>query len=190
MQSAQRVRRTLVVLFVLYLVLLVWIVLWKVHVPFIGRDDMRGIKLVPFTSGDGFGSSDPYELAANLLLFVPLGIYLSLLVPRWHWGRIVAVAAGVSLLLEVAQFILAAGSSDITDLIVNVAGGLVGVIVAAIARRGLKERTGMVMAWVLGIGTVLSLAAIVFIIVSFPRMPQPGSGEVVILSIFPLQSRG
>ena len=187
MKSAPPARQALVWLFVIYLVLLVWIVLWKVHVPFIGRDDMRGIKLVPFTSGDGFGASDPYELAANLLFFVPFGVYLRLLVPRWHWGRIVGVTAASSLLLEITQFVIAAGSSDVTDLIVNTAGGLVGVILASLVARGLKGRTDAVMAWVLGVGTALALAAIVFIILSFPRMPQPGSGEVVILTITALQ---
>ena len=36
------------------------------------------------------------------------------------------IIAGISLLLEITQYILAIGSSDITDLITNTAGGLLG----------------------------------------------------------------
>jgi glycopeptide antibiotics resistance protein len=163
------VRKALIALFAVYLALLVWAIVWKVHVPFIGRDDMRGIKLVPFAAGDGFGFSDPYELLANLLLFVPLGIYLGALGARGS----VPIIVGTSLALEVAQYVLATGSSDITDVIVNTAGGLVGLLFARVPHKPLV--------WVLGIGTALAIVAIVVVIVSFPRMPQ--GGGIVIQSV-------
>ena len=160
-------RRTLIALFAVYLALLVWVILWKVHLPFIGRDDMREIKLVPFAPGEGYGFNDPYELLANLLLFVPLGIYLGVLGVK---GR-VPIIVGTSLTLEVAQYVLATGSSDITDVLVNTAGGLVGLLFARVPPKPL--------AWVLGIGTALAIVAIVVIIVSFPRMPQGGGVTIV-----------
>ena len=160
-------RKTLIALFAVYLALLVWLVLWKAHVPFIGRDDMREIKLVPFTAGDGYGFNDPYEVLANLLLFVPLGIYLAVLGVRAK----VPIIIGTSLALEVTQFVLATGSSDTTDLIVNTAGGLIGLLFARVPQKPL--------AWVLGIGTALAIVAIVFVILSFPRMPHGGGVTIV-----------
>ena len=160
-------RKAFVALFAVYLALLVWVIVWKVHVPFIGRDDMREVKLVPFTPGEGYGFNDPYELLANFLLFVPLGVYLGVLGAK---GK-VPIIVGASLTLEVAQYVLATGSSDVTDLIVNTAGGLVGLLFARVPPKPL--------AWVLGVGTVLAIIAIVFIIVSFPRMPQGGGPTIV-----------
>jgi len=158
-------RRILIALFAIYLALLVWVVLWKAHLPFIGRDDMREIKLVPFVSGEGYGFSDPYEVLANLLLFVPLGIYLGALGVKGA----VPIVIGTSLALEVAQFVLATGSSDVTDVIVNTAGGLIGLGLFALLRP--KPR---LLVWTLGVGTALAVAAIVVVIASFPRMPHDG----------------
>lgn len=130
------IRRALIGLFVVYLGLLVWLVMWKLHVPFIGRDDMREIKLVPFVRGGGYGANSPVEALGNLLVFVPFGMYLAALAPGWRWWRAAAAAATLSLVFEVAQYVTAAGSSDSTDVIMNTAGGLVGFGLVALARRG------------------------------------------------------
>ena len=111
------------VLFCVYLALLVWAVIWKFGVPHIGGD-VRTVKLVPFVAAGGNGASDPAEVVANVLLFMPFGVYLALLAPRWPWWRIAVVLASTSVGLEMTQFVLSVGSSDVTDVIVNTAGGL------------------------------------------------------------------
>lgn len=169
-----RVRRLLIVLFAVYLVVLVWVVLWKLHEPFIGRDDMREIKLVPFLSTTGFGVNAPVELLGNLLLFVPLGIHLGLLAPTWRAGRVVLVAAGLSLALEITQFVTAVGSSDVADLLVNTIGALAGFGMLTLARRRLRARTETVVTGVLAALTALALVAVAVQIASFPRMPDDG----------------
>ena len=116
----------LVVLFVLYLVLLVWIVLWKLEIPWIGGGSQRQIKLVPFVRTDDAGPTAPFDLVANIALFVPFGLYLGLLVPSWRWWNVAGALVGASVALEVAQYLLAVGRSDITDVVVNTAGGLAG----------------------------------------------------------------
>ena len=175
-------RRVFVLLFVIYLILVVWIVLWKVHVPFIGRDDMREVKLIPFASTAAYGPSAPREVVANLLVFVPFGVYLGALGPRLRWWRATAVVAGASVLLEVAQYATAAGSSDVTDVIANTAGGLVGFLALAAVNRRLRSRTVVVMTWALATGTVIALVAIGAVIASFPRIAQPDQGTVTIIS--------
>ncbi len=160
-------RRTITALFAIYLALLVWAVIWKVHDPFIGRDDMREIKLIPFVSGDGHGPSALVEVLANVVLFVPLGLYLAALGARWK----PLVIVGTSVALEIAQFALATGSSDVTDVIVNTAGGLLGVGIAALV----KPR------WLVGVliaGTVLAVVAIYLYSRTFPVM-QPGGGVTI-----------
>lgn len=169
-----RARRILVLLFAVYLVVLVWVVLWKLHEPFIGRDDMREIKLVPFLSTTGFGLNAPFELLGNLLLFVPLGIYFAVLVPAGRWWQAALVAAGLSVALEVIQYVTAVGSSDVADVLVNALGALAGFGAAVLVRRRLGRRFLRAATWVLAVGTVLALVAAGVQIASFPRMPADG----------------
>lgn len=147
-------------LFGVYLVLLVWAVLWKLQLPWIGEGTLRTVKLVPFVAGVDTGPSAPPEVAANLLLFVPFGLYLGLLAPAWSLWTAAGVVAGTSLALEVAQYVLAVGSSDITDLIVNTAGGLAGIGLLALASRGLRAKTAAVMTRVCSVATVFAVVAV------------------------------
>ena len=157
-------RGWLVVLFVTYLTLLTAVVLWKLEVPYVGEGALRQIKLVPFAPSDGFGASAPVEVVANFALFIPFGLYLGLVAPSRPWWKMTGVVAVASLALEVAQYLLAVGSSDITDLVVNTAGGLAGIGVLALARRRLQDGTLAVMTRVCSIGTVFALlAAAVFV---------------------------
>ena len=148
-------RMALVALFVVYLVVLVWTVLWKLEVPWTGGDTM--VKLVPFVAAGGAGASAPVEVVANLVLFIPLGLYLGLLAPRWPWWAAPGTIAGASFALEVTQYVLAVGRSDTTDVIVNTVGGLVGLGLLALARHTLAARTATVMTQICSIATVLAL---------------------------------
>lgn len=171
-------RTHLATLLALYLVLLAWIVLWKLEVPWVGGVD-RVIKLVPFAPDADEGASDPIEVGMNLLLFVPLGLYLGLLAPTWRWWNVATSVAGASVLLELTQFVLAIGSSDITDVIVNTAGGLVGFGLFALARRRFAGRTDAVLTRVCTVVTVVGLVACAVFIASPvhfapPTGPRPG----------------
>ncbi|SIN79297.1 VanZ family protein [Agromyces cerinus] len=146
-------------LFALYLALLVWVVMWKLEVPYIGIGGLGQVKLVPFVSDDCNGASAPSEVIANIVLFIPFGLYLGLLAPTWPWWKAACAIAGASLALEVAQYALSVGSSDVTDLITNTAGGLIGLILLAVVRRRLGERTGTAMTRFCSGLTVLALIA-------------------------------
>lgn len=169
-------RPLVALLFAVYLALLVWTVLWKLHVPSVGGQWMREIKLVPFVPADGFGASAPFEVAANLLIFVPFGLYLGIVAPRRRVLWCAAVFAASSLALEVAQFVLASGSSDVTDVIVNTAGGLVGLGLLSLVRRRLRSKTAAIVGMVCLVGTVLVVVAAAFHIASFPQLPPPRLG--------------
>ncbi len=154
----------LVALFVVYLVLLAWIILWKLEVPYVGAAAglPRPIKLIPYVAGGGVGASKPLEVVANILLFAPFGIYLGMLAPRWRWWQAAAVFVAVSLLFETVQYLLSVGSADITDVIDNTLGGMLGLGLLALARRRLRERTDDVVSRILlitGIVAVLAIAA-------------------------------
>jgi glycopeptide antibiotics resistance protein len=168
-----RRRRVLIVLFVLYLVLLSWGVLYKFD-TWIGVGDVRRvIKLVPFVAGNSLFASQPLEVLANLLLFVPFGVFLGLLAPGWRWRRQIAILAGTSILFETAQYVLAIGNSDITDVIVNTAGGLLGLVVLALARRWLGARADRVMTGVLVVVMLVAVLAVAALVASPLRFGPP-----------------
>lgn len=152
----------LTALFVVYLVLLIWAVLWKLDVPYVGEAALlpRPIKLIPFVPSAEAGGSAPLEVVANILLFVPFGLYVGLLAPTWQWWKGAGAFAGASLVLEITQHLLSTGSFDSTDVIVNTAGGLAGVGLLALARRRFRARTVDVMTRVCLIGTVVSVVAV------------------------------
>jgi glycopeptide antibiotics resistance protein len=157
-----------VALFVLYLVLLTWIILWKLTIPWVGEAAFlpRPIKLIPFFPSGDADASNPLEVVANFLLFVPFGLYLGLLAPRWRWWMLVGVFALTSLVLEVTQHLLSIGSFDITDVIMNTLCGVGGVGVLALVRRRFGARLGPLMTRAFVIGTALSLIAIGILIAS------------------------
>ena len=160
-------RRTLLtVLFVVYLSLLAWLVLWKLDVPFADLPGRRAIKLIPFVASGTAGASAPLEIVANLVFFLPFGVYVALLAPSLRWWKVGCVAAGTSLALEVAQYVLAVGRSDTTDVIVNTTGALLGFSLTAVLRRVHHERAVRVLTRVCLVGTAIALVASVLFFAS------------------------
>jgi hypothetical protein len=85
---------------------------------------------------------------------------------------------------------LAVGSSDVTDLVVNTAGGLAGIGLLALARRRLQARTATVMTRVCLIGTVLALLASGTFVASPLRYAPPRDVAVVSTHPVPVQDAG
>ncbi|HEX2194595.1 MAG TPA: VanZ family protein [Candidatus Limnocylindria bacterium] len=94
----------------------------------------EGINLVPFRDilWAAQGKVDPMlaatTLAANVLLFVPLGILLAARYPGASRWLLTALAAIVSLMVEGGQAVLETGRlADVTDLVANTAGAALGI---------------------------------------------------------------
>lgn len=157
-------RPLVIVLFAIYLALLVWIILWKLAVPWVGEAAFlpHPVKLVPFFPSGDADASNPLEVVANLLFFIPFGLYLGMLtrLPRWAAA---ALFAGASLVLEVTQHLLSIGSFDSTDVIMNTAGGMLGLWLLSRARRRIRPAS---ITRALVIGTAVSLIAVAIFIAS------------------------
>lgn len=172
--------RLLPLLFAAYLVLLMWLVLWKLDAPWTVAAGERVVKVVPFAATAHAGASEPVELVLNLVIFVPFGVYLGLLVPSWPWWRVAGALAGASALLEVAQYVLAVGSSDVTDVVVNTAGGLAGLGLVVLARRRFRAGATTVVTRWCAAGTALALLAAGLFAASPVRLTGPPPGDVVV----------
>lgn len=119
-------------LLTLYLFLLLWLVLFKFSsdIPSVLEEhQMRSLSLIPFA--DSLRS----EVISNLVVFIPFGLLLSVNFKRVSlWLKLTYVFI-FSLAVEIFQFALAIGITDITDVITNTLGGFIGLLLYALGIR-------------------------------------------------------
>lgn len=83
---------------------------------------------------DAFGptaqlSAADIEFAANVAMFVPIGVFFLLLMGRRHWWLAVLAGLALTLGIEVAQQEIPGRVSDPRDVLSNGAGTVIGVVV-------------------------------------------------------------
>ncbi len=92
---------------------------------------MRSINLIPFSESLIINDKLNFrEMIMNAVIFLPLGIYLEILFKKYSTGRKIFFVFLISFICEVSQFILGGvGASDITDIINNMIGGIIGIAI-------------------------------------------------------------
>jgi glycopeptide antibiotics resistance protein len=81
------------------------------------------------------------NLFGNLLLLLPLGLLGPIALPVLdRWWRIALVALVYSVAIELIQLVVPDRSADIDDVIVNVAGALLGYLAFVIVRAAARSR--------------------------------------------------
>ena len=118
-----RMNRLTTVLFIIYLIVLCWILLFKLGVRFSYMGERR-TNLVPFN--EPFLTS---ENILNIVIFIPLGIYAGSLFEKWIFGKKLFFVFLLSFLVEGLQYILRVGAFDITDIVTNTLGGIIGLMI-------------------------------------------------------------
>lgn len=128
------------ILFGIYFILLAWIILMKTELSFDSIYRMQSLNLIPF-AGTAVRNNqlDYQEISLNILIFLPFGLYLSMLKPHWHFLQKLLPVFLVSFLFESLQYVLSIGATDITDLLGNTLGGLLGILLYQIIVYGLKD---------------------------------------------------
>ena len=114
------------ILFGVYCILLIWIILFKLSASLEDIKMMAGrraVNLIPFYY-DNEVSMHLSEVIKNLLIFIPFGLYLGML--GMGLGKSALTGFIFSLTMELCQYIFAIGGSDITDIITNTLGTLIG----------------------------------------------------------------
>lgn len=129
------VRTSLIILFAVYLLILLKLIVFKHPTDFTVETSFFSLNsnFMPFKTILGYLSGEPSwqivvrNLAGNLLLFVPFGVFLPLIFRTMRWKRVLITALVFSLLLETLQVFLP-GSPDVDDVILNTLGGLLGYV--------------------------------------------------------------
>ncbi|MEA5019568.1 MAG: VanZ family protein [Gordonibacter sp.] len=165
----KRSRTLAAALFVVYGLALVWVILFKMQFSLEMAGTMRSVNLIPLAGAMVINGVVSYtEVVQNMLAFVPFGLFMGMLVgPRPLWRALVPIAA-TSLAFEVLQFVFAMGASDITDLLANTVGGVLGIGLYALVRHLAKsdERALRFCNTVALIGIVLVLGFVGLILIA------------------------
>lgn len=94
------------------------------------------IRIFGLTPEQGYNVT---EFAANIALFIPLGIFARVLWPSLRWWQVALLAASVSTTIEILQGLLRPERfATVSDVVANTAGGLIGVMLCKGARSGAK----------------------------------------------------
>ena len=82
-----------------------------------------------------------YPVLGNIAWFLPYGVLMPLANPKWRTlPKVMLTGAGLSMGIEVMQWVLGSGISDIDDVIFNAAGAALGYWLLGIVRRRREGR--------------------------------------------------
>lgn len=134
------------ILFIIYLLILCWVLVLKLGVSFSYMGERR-VNLLPFADYVAtHGRIDKTEMVLNVLVFIPLGMYIALLfTSRSFAGRMVRIFL-VSVGIECLQWVLGTGAFDTTDIVTNSLGGMIGLITVVLLIQ-LTKQPGKVQLW-------------------------------------------
>jgi glycopeptide antibiotics resistance protein len=163
--------RLTTVLFIIYLIVLSWILLFKLGVRFSYMGNRR-VNLIPFSEPLILnGKIDVGEIILNVVIFVPLGIYAGILFEKWFFGKKLFFFFLISLIVEGLQFILAVGAFDITDIITNTLGGIIGLMIFEAIEKAFNNsvKAQKLINIIAAIGTVLII--LFFVLLKMNMLP-------------------
>lgn len=155
-----------VTLFAIYSTVLLWIILFKMQFSLQDISTIRYINVIPFEKPMVTNGVNYSEMYLNALIFAPFGMYLAMLKPKWSILSQVALITLVRLSFEGLQYIFMLGSSDSTDLLMNTAGGLLGIIFYKVTVTLAKTRAHSLLIGFALVGMLLFLATAALLIIA------------------------
>jgi glycopeptide antibiotics resistance protein len=125
-------------LLALYLLVLIWLVLFKLtfHISSLLNHHHRSVNLIPFAAPSMVHGSINYgEMIMNCVFFIPFGLLLSVNFKEIRFASKLTFIMGFSLTAELTQYFFAIGATDITDVITNTLGGLIGLLLYDVSNK-------------------------------------------------------
>jgi glycopeptide antibiotics resistance protein len=170
--DSSKARTLTVSLFAIYGVLLIGLVLAKFPFRYDLSPTGRELNLIPFTGlFSNFGAFHLSEVVQNIAIFIPFGIFISMLTRGWSFGKKLLPIIATTVGFEVIQFISGTGRADITDVADNVLGGVIGLVIYLAAARvwGTKAHRTLNVA-----GIVFTVAALTMVTIVFTNTLRAG----------------
>ena len=154
-----RHKRVTSILFIVYFLLLTWIIVFKMELSMSNLVAERSINFIPFKeSAIVNGRISFSEIINNAIVFIPVGVFTAMLADNWKFIKMTAVPFGISLFYEITQYIFAVGACDVTDLINNTLGGIVGILIFKLRRKVLGDKAYKVV-------NIFSIVCVVLIVI-------------------------
>lgn len=125
-------------LFCIYLTFLTWIIIFKMEISmdhFIATYSKRVVNITPYHY------MNIMEVSLNIIIFIPFGVYSRIIFKNNSFFDNVLYALFLSFIYESTQYIFAIGTSDITDLINNTLGAIIGLVIFKILNSIFKNST-------------------------------------------------
>ena len=169
MKDSKRVGQ---VLFVGYVIILIWILLFKFSTSFSDlvsqfNNQPRNINLIPFKDSVMLNQKiELSEIINNIIIFIPFGGLLGIIDKKSSFLKKIMIILLFSLAIELSQFVFGLGATDITDIITNTLGGIVGLLIYQFLKMLFKENKLDRILVLLGmIIFIICLAFIIFLLV-------------------------
>lgn len=154
-----RHKRVTSILFIVYFLLLTWIIVFKMELSMSNLVAEKSINFIPFKeSAIVNGRISFSEIINNAIVFIPVGVFTAMLADNLKFIKMAAVPFGISLFYEITQYIFAVGACDITDLINNTLGGIVGILIFKLRRKVLGDKAFKVV-------NIFSIICVVLIVI-------------------------
>lgn len=143
----------------LYLLTLLWLVLFKFSFDLGGvllDHQTRSLNLIPFA---GY-QQGLREMVDNFAVFIPFGLLLGVVFKQTSFWQKLGFIFTFSVGVEVIQFVLAIGRTDITDVITNTLGGLAGLTLYGLSSKYIDSKK---LDWVIVVGGAILLVALILV---------------------------
>ncbi|MGP1488901.1 MAG: VanZ family protein [Peptoanaerobacter stomatis] len=149
-------KKITLILMIFYLIALIWVIIFKLEFSIKELPQIRNINLIPFNQPAIVnGKADISEIILNVLAFIPYGLFIHILMDEKSILKKLLIIFATSFIFELIQYIFAIGASDITDIISNTSGGIIGVVVSMFMEKLLREN------WIKYINIVSTVCAII-----------------------------
>ena len=160
--------KLLKILLIIYIILLTWIIVFKMQFSFKHLPYIRSINLIPF--GESVilnGKIDITEIINNMIVFIPVGLYLGMIWKDKIMHQKILPILLLTFIFETTQFIFHIGATDITDIIMNTLGGIIGILAINILYKIFKneEKVRKILSILALICTILVISFIFILIV-------------------------
>ena len=119
------------------MLLLTWIIVFKFRLDISELKYIRTLNLIPFASDSSINGMK--ETIVNLILFIPLGSYIQFIIKNKKCLKLLIIIF-VSFMFELLQYVFHIGVSDITDIIMNTLGGIIGIVFMFVFYKQLSKK--------------------------------------------------